>query len=98
MFKIIVLNVILLTTASSYNMDDGAARALPEYEKLLQHVINTYKINEDEARQLLSFCNDLQGPEDFKKHPLRQDFEYHLRNLLRNKIPPSYSEHSSDLK
>lgn len=97
MIKIVILNMLLLVATSSYNMDGAASRPLSQYEELIQHIIECYRIDEQEALRLLEFCNDLQCTEDFKKHELRQDFEYHLRNLLRNKKKQSPSVCSKDI-
>jgi len=96
--KIVMLNMLLLATTSAYNMDGAASETLSEYEKLIQHVIERYRLSEDEARYLLAFCNDLQCPEDFKKHAFRQDFERHFIQLNRIKKRQSSSKQADDIE
>ena len=77
--------MLLLITANSYNMHTAACQNLSGDNKLVEFIVEKYKITADEAKLLLQFCPDLQRPEDFKNHVKRMDFERYFRDLLKQK-------------
>lgn len=85
MIKIMMLSTLLLVTMTSYNMNETKSSISNEHEKLVEYIIEQYKVSDEEAQELLRFCDHLQCAEDFKDHVKRRDFEKYFRELLYHK-------------